>query len=251
MSHDEQRRALLDEFLERDTVKPEIHASLQEPNKASRVPTQSEIDEILKPLRPHAIRKIAQHHNIGSGDAGSFIFLRTHHGPHVAEEERILNDWLSDDGLGKPCIGIFIDGGKYWMMPSTSTWDVTGGVSTEPSQSWLFPLTTVRLSLSGRWRSKKASLLKRCLHMTSCLSIPVIPGAGAVMIIFDAEFFETNKAGLAFGDSKGDAIRASRVAKGEIEMLDTSLTIKANLGEQKWWTEGVTEDKYRSMIAEQ
>jgi len=55
---------------------------------------------------------------------------------------------------------------------------------------------------------------------------------GAVMIIFDEEFFETNKAGLVFRDSKGSIIRASRIAKGEIDTLNISMTIKGNLDER-------------------
>ena len=244
LSIDEQRRALLDEFLERNTVEPEVYACRQEPDKVSRVPTQSEIDEILKPLRPQAIREIASHYNRGSG---LFIFLRTHYGPRVSEEDRSLNAWRRDDGLGLPCISDFH---RWWQVLDDA----------EHFNLWSDwrRVYNILPDLAVPTKNREAETSEEMPFEEDVLAYDFMfdqylayLATGAVMIIFDEEFFETDKAGLVFRDPKGDIVRAGRIAKAELGTLDTSMTIKANLDEQECWNGCITGDKYRSMITEQ
>lgn len=252
LNHDEQRSALLNQFLERDKVEPEIYASIQEPDKVSRVPTQSEVDEILKPLRPEAFRKIAPHYNRGSGDARAYIYLRTYYGPQEAEDKQTMDDWLSDGGYGIPCLG---DRTIWWQLLDDAEHFNFG-------RDWQLVYRILpELAVPSKYREAEPfeeMPFEEDVTFEEVLSDEFMfdqylayLATGTIMIIFDAEFFETNQAAVAFRDEKGNTVREGRIGKAEIQDLDTTMSLRGNLYEKAWFTEGVTGKKYKSMRAQQ
>lgn len=253
-------------FMEEDVLEPELYAAVVNDGKVSRVPNESEVREILLPFRPERIRKVARVYVDCLADNWRWqepIFLQTSYDGGATDGEK-MSQWIPSDEAG---VGLnkgdrwwrllndesLFDSGNDWskvyeMLPEVIAYRNDRRASLDMDKI----LRAAKRSMSeGTWTEKLESILQAEVQDSS----------RNTLIVFDKVFFDTchltleqsyaieEKEGeegplLIFLDKKGNQIRASRVGKDILDILDVSY-FRLNVDEQHCWEAGVVGEKYK------
>jgi hypothetical protein len=254
-SADDQRKALVNDFLKQDTLDPALFTCRKESDQVSRVPTEPEIEEILQPFRPQHIRQIAHCHcafdswsdTIGGAEC-QFTFLRTHYGADRDEDNNILDAWVRDSEC-------FYDRARWWaLLEDAELFDM--GDDWERVYT-LLPELAVRSWDRRPDEGEDISFLFDAETYEEMLEdkdevdlYHHVLAVNRFMVLFDREFFATQEAALVFRDKKGRPIRTGRIPKGELGLVVGSY-VKASLNESSWWTDSVVGERYKAMLGQE
>lgn len=237
---DEQRAELVASYIDEDVLEPEMLTS-------SRVPTASEIADILEPWRPHKLRRIAAAHLAGSPH--HFYFLRTYYGGGAADDAK-LRAWLDLDDME----GAGIDPDNEWfsVLDDPDLFDF--GDDWQQAYSVLPELAAPQADRRFKdikdardWaRDQMAPEEPEDEQYENAIMLQATAGV-MWLLVLDEEAFETEQLGLILRDQKGNPVKETTItANEEIGAFYISVSVQGMLPETGYWEHAAVGKKYRT-----
>lgn len=253
-------------FMEEDILEPELYAAVRNNEQISRVPTESEVRDILQPFRPERIRKAARVYvDYLTRNWQDPVFVRTYYEGGAADEEKMLRWIPSDERSGN---AVLRKEDRWWRLLNNESLFEVGD-----DWSRIYEVLPEVIAYRNDRRSK---LDMRAVLASAKRSMSKDPWIEKLerqvqeevqfhcrntLIIFDKVFFDTcdlsqeklleiekedgeTGALLVFLDKKGYQLRASRVGEGILDVLDISY-FRVNTSELGCWEDAVVGDKYK------
>lgn len=228
-SPSEQRLRLIYGFLDLDEIPYEWFMDLHA-TSPSRQPTAEEIEIILQPWRPDALRKKAEWMHSGDGIP---ILLRTHYSSNL-EDEETLKAWIDEDTFEEAsdwaCLNDekLFNFGDDWRQIFEILPEVAG--PTNSRQLRCIPhdhlelfrnnfkkhISTVKQNCPDDWKERE-SRYEIILDWASSLHRVITE---VYLLIADEEAFQTKQLRLLYLDGKRNIVREARVDPDVWQMYD-------------------------------
>lgn len=253
-------------FVEEDILDPEMFAAVLNDGALSRIPTESEVRDILQPFRPEHIRKAARVYvDCLTSNWKEPIFVRTCYGGRLGDEEKMLQ-WIPSSELSGNAVLKKED--RWWRLLNDESlfdvgddwskiYDVLPEVIAYRKDRRL-NLDMGRVLISAKRNVRSSSWIAK---LESAVQAEVQYQFKNTLIVFDKVFFDTydlteeqiyaieeeegeNGALLVFLDGKGNQIRSCRVHQGILDDLDISY-FRASTADLWFWEDATVGDKYK------
>ncbi|KAI9146997.1 hypothetical protein HJFPF1_13027 [Paramyrothecium foliicola] len=248
VSADEQRRQIVRAFVGEDLIDPDVYKAVNSKDPMTRVPTQSEIDHIIGPLRSQTLRLVARSYSSNQCPTANPVFLRTHYAGGESDETKMFT-WLADEVIGGEAVIAPKD--RWWKLFNDSTifdfgddWHLFHDIMPEAITGRMDRTLRPSASLKDQLR-KELNREPTTQEVADEIQYDLARGGALLLVLFDKEFFESDEAGLVFRDCKGNQIRSSRVDADTLAFLLIAIEIRGSLYQQDEWKDGVVGDKYK------
>ncbi|KAK4151602.1 hypothetical protein C8A00DRAFT_45223 [Chaetomidium leptoderma] len=242
LSTKNQRDVLVAAYIEEDVLGPGLLAS-----PPWRVPTATEITEILEPWRSHKMRRIAAAH-LEPYCPHSFYILRSYYGGGAADDARVRaildlgdhgpdiypeNEWF--------CV---LDDKELFNFPD----DWQEVYSVLPELAAPRPDRRFTEIATARDLARITPISQEPEDEDYEDAIMFCATAGVMwLLVLDQQAFETNELRLILRDLKGNTVKESTITPDEaIGAFHTSVDINGMLGELDYWVFGTVGKKYRT-----
>ncbi|GAB1317702.1 hypothetical protein MFIFM68171_07912 [Madurella fahalii] len=242
LSADEQRAELVAAYIDEDVLDMDL---LSLP--PSRLPTATEIAEILAPWRPQKLRRIAAAHLNGSPHY--YYFLRTHYAGGAADDAK-PRSWLDLE----PLEGADISPENEWfsvlddaeLFDFGDAWQEVYGVLPELAA----PQPDRRFTDHGIWYARKTARdmvapeePEDKYYQDAIMEYATI---GTMwLLVLDEEAFEPEELGLILRDKKGNPVKETTIRPEELGAFYITWSRGAT-SESGYWEYAAVGKKYRT-----
>ncbi|KAK3292205.1 uncharacterized protein B0H64DRAFT_445162 [Chaetomium fimeti] len=246
LSPDEQRAALVADYINEDVLDSDLLAS-----PPSRLPTETEIAEILEPWRPQKLRRIAAVYLVENSAIYTWCFLRTYYGGGAADDAK-LRGWLDLD----ECESAGINPEDEWhaVLDDPGLFDV--------GDDWQ-QVYAVLPELAARESDRRFTdeLVEEARDWATSHKQPgeevddeeygdcimrLATIRSAWLLVLDKEAFETGELGLILRDAKGIPVKETTIKPENLDYYYVLSAIKGMITETEYWIGVEVGEKYRT-----
>jgi hypothetical protein len=235
-------------YINEDVLDPELLVS-----PPSRVPTETEITEILAPWRPQKLRRIAAAYLAENSGRYKCCLLRTHYGGGTGHDAT-LRDWLNL-------------GGYNTTEPNINPEDKWHAVLNDPAlfgfgDDWrraytVLPELAARVP-DRRFTDKHVEKVRElATSYTKRLGdvddkgwedyiIRVAVSGSGWLLVLDEDAFETWELGLILRDAKGNLVKEGTIKSKDLGYFPSATAELGWLSQMPRWKEAAVGKKYRT-----
>lgn len=237
MSPTEQRDQLIREFIQEDSISPEL----------SRSPSAEEVSSILQPWRAQELRAIAQQHNERDPYECYFV-LRTYYGGGEADDVN-LQEWLDQD----PSQGFEIsEPDRSWQVLDDAALFDLGGDGHDWQRVYCV-LPELAVPSQERRPPSDFEYVREMATMHKDgpedgdfeFWILTMAFTGKWLLVADRHAFENDRLCLVFRDCKGNAVKESRIRPDQLGELSLC-QLQGSLHKSGHWLDGEVGEDYQT-----